>query len=79
MGQVALVTTDAERAYRGRALKRVVAARDLSVGTVIAAADLTLLRPAQGAGLFDPAHAVGHKLMRALTRHDPVNDEDLAR
>jgi sialic acid synthase SpsE len=66
-----------EQGYRGRALKRVIAARDLKAGTVLAAPDITLLRPAESAGLFDPAQAVGRRLRSAVAKDQPITAEGL--
>ncbi len=77
MGSAAGAQLEEERIYRNKALKRVVATRHLSAGTSIAAADVTLLRPAVQDGLFDLRHAVGRTLKRAVDVGTPIFDDDL--
>lgn len=77
LGESSLQLTDAERAYRGRALKRVVAARDLAPGHVIAAGDVVLLRPATPGGLERAADVVGRTLLKPVERGTAVTAEHL--
>ena len=78
IGAPALDLSEDERAYRGRALKRVIAARDLGPGTELTAMDIRLSRPAEPAGLYDPAQALGRKMRKAIAAGQPVRAEDLA-
>lgn len=72
-----LTLTQAERGYRARALKRVLAARDLPAGHRIEAGNLRLNRPAAPRGLYLPTEAVGRTLGRAVTAGEPIDAEDL--
>ena len=75
-GDVSL--TEAERTYRGKALKRVTAARALEAGRTVTAADVTLIRPSQpGAGLLDADRAVGKRLRRAGAAGAVITQEDI--
>jgi N,N'-diacetyllegionaminate synthase len=78
LGDPSLELSDDERAYRGRALKRVVASADLAEGTILAPGHLVLLRPGSDGGFLDPRDAVGRRLVRAVGRHRIVRAEDLA-
>lgn len=69
--------TEAEQAYRGRALKRVLAARRLAEGATLTAQDLRLARPAQPGGLFDPQVAIGRRLKHAVAEGQSIAAEDL--
>lgn len=80
VGSPALELVEAERTYRGRALKRLVAARDLSAGHTIQPGDVVLLRPAQPApeAMLQVADAVGRGLRVSLARHTPITTDMLA-
>jgi N,N'-diacetyllegionaminate synthase len=77
LGDDSLVLSPAERGYRERALKRVVAARDLEAGRVVEPADVTLLRPAMPAGLERIEDAVGRTLMKPAERGAALTPEHL--
>lgn len=80
LGEPAVDNTEGERAYRGRALKCVVAARDLAAGRVLELSDLDLKRSAARAE--PPVHrldaVVGRALRAAVAAGTPVCLEDLA-
>ena len=67
-----------ERAYRGRALKRVVAVRDIAAGDVLREEDVVLLRPAAEEGLFRPGDAIGRSAKRSIAAGAPVRSGDLS-
>lgn len=73
-------TTDAETAYRNRALKVVVARRDLAAGEVVSAADVMLKRTALADGarvVFRLDRAVGRELTAPVAAHEAVTAERL--
>jgi len=80
IGMSVVDNTDGERAYRGRALKCVVAARDLATGVVIELADLDLKRAAarDTAPVHRLDHVVGRALRVAVAAGSPLCLEDLA-
>lgn len=75
-----LELTEAELAYRGRAVKVLVAAEDLHEGTRLESAHMRPLR-----GVLDPAktplrffsEAVGRLLARGVQRNKPIYEEDV--
>jgi sialic acid synthase SpsE len=77
-GSDSLALSEAEVGYRGRALKRVVAARDLSAGQTIMEADLRLNRPAESKGLTKPREAIGRTLKTAVPEGHPITEETLS-
>jgi N,N'-diacetyllegionaminate synthase len=77
LGEASLELTATERGYRGRALKRVVAARDLAPGRVIERADVTLLRPATPGGLERVDEAIGRTLQKPVERGAAITAEHL--
>jgi sialic acid synthase SpsE len=80
LGSDAPVASDAERAYRNRALKAVLAARDLPAGAVLTPQDLVLKRGALSEDDI-PIHRIdqvaGRTLTRALVAHTPIGEADL--
>lgn len=78
LGSADLTLTRAELDYRGRALKRVVAANDLPAGRMVSEADIRLVRPAVQQGCFDPALVLGRSLRHAVAAGKPILPEDLA-
>lgn len=77
LGNSSLELSEAERGYRGRALKRVVASRDLAAGQVLADGDLRLNRPAETRGLFKPTEVAGRVLTRDVAVGQPIEGENL--
>jgi N,N'-diacetyllegionaminate synthase len=80
LGSDALELTDAERAYRRRAVKVVTARRPLDTGTSLATEDLSLLRTALEEGrqpINEPARAIGRSLRRAVAPGDAIYVDDL--
>lgn len=77
LGNPALELTPQELTYRAKALKRVVAARDLPAGEPVGPPDVRLSRPAEPAGLFRPQDAIGRRPKRPIPSGKPVADEDL--
>jgi N,N'-diacetyllegionaminate synthase len=81
IGREDLSMTAAERAYRRKALKVVVARRDLAAGARLAADDLRLIRTRLDDGrqpVFDTGRASGRRLGRDLAAGEPVYEDDLA-
>lgn len=78
IGNSAMDLTEAEHGYRGRALKRVIAARDLPAGHRLRPEDLRLNRPAFAEGLFKTEEAEGRSLAVARRAGEPIRTEDLA-
>lgn len=80
-GSEVLELTEAELQYRRRAVKSLVAGRDLTEGTRIAAADLLPLRTPLAAGkepLRFFGDATGKVLRRAVSRHGALYEEDVS-
>jgi N,N'-diacetyllegionaminate synthase len=80
LGSAELTLSGAERGYRDRALKAVVATRALGEGTVLTVADIALLRtqlPEQGEVLRRPEDAVGRRLVRPRAAGEALVAEDL--
>ncbi|MBT4710145.1 MAG: hypothetical protein HOB82_01280 [Alphaproteobacteria bacterium] len=64
-GAADLSLSDEEKTYRDKAMKKVLAARDLVAGDVISDSDIKLIRTpriAPGSGLHDPAQIIGQRL-----------------
>ena len=80
LGSAGLEITEAERAYRAQAIKKVLVSRPLAVGHVIGEADLAQKRldAPDAAWCHDPDAVIGRRLRRALEAGAPVRQEDLA-
>ncbi|MEW5728898.1 MAG: N-acetylneuraminate synthase family protein [Pseudomonadota bacterium] len=81
MGDGSLALNERELAYRDRAVKKLIAARDLPQGTVVAADDLVFKRTPRipaGQGFHDPGAVVGRRLAKALGAGEPFIDEVFA-
>jgi N,N'-diacetyllegionaminate synthase len=77
LGDASLTLSADEIAYRSRALKRVVAARDLAAGRTVEPKDIRLSRPATPEGLFNPIEAVGRTLSVSVSAGAPITKESL--
>jgi N,N'-diacetyllegionaminate synthase len=77
IGTPSLTLTDDEMGYREKVLKRVAASRDLQVGTALAEADISFVRPAQPGGALDPALVLGRTLARSKRAGEPLDVGDL--
>lgn len=77
IGSSSIALSDEERGYRERALKRVVANRDLKKGAVLADEDYRLSRPANPGGCYKPSEVVGGTLNRSLSEGEPIEKEYL--
>jgi sialic acid synthase SpsE len=81
LGHGDLALSPVELAYRGRALKIVVAARALHAGEALRVSDVVLLRAPFDTTLHtvtQPAEVAGRKLLRDVPPAGPVYREDLA-
>jgi len=78
LGTSSLELTDEEVAYRGRALKRVVASHSLEKGSVIGKADYRLSRPVNPGGCYLPEDVIGKSLNIDLKEGDPIDKEYLS-
>lgn len=77
-GSADLSLTDAERTYRGKALKRVTASRALKKGRRVAADDILLIRPTKPAdGALDPDQVIGRTLRRDIAQGAVIDTEDV--
>ena len=79
-GPPELALNEAERTYRDKSVKKILAARDLPAGTTLAASDLLLKRTPRISpfdGFHDPALVVGRSLTRELKAEEPVLARDL--
>ncbi|PJI42523.1 MAG: hypothetical protein CTR53_05410 [Ferrovibrio sp.] len=80
LGSTALQLTDGERAYRHKAIKKVLALRDLAAGHVLGEGDIELKRTENvppGQGLNDPALAIGRHLGRAVAAGSAILKADI--
>ncbi len=76
-----LALNEAERNYRDKSVKKLLAARDLPAGTTLAATDLLLKRTPRipaFAGFHDPAQVIGRQLSHALAADAPILAEDFS-
>lgn len=79
-GSGTLELSDLERQYRNRAVKALVASRDLPAGTRLNAEDLRPLRApldANKEALRFFGDAIGRVLVHGVTRHDAIYREDI--
>lgn len=80
-GPADLELNDAERRYRDKSVKKIIAVRDIAQGKVLALEDIELRRTpriAAFAGIHNPQLAVGRKIVRKISAGEPILDEDLA-
>lgn len=70
---------DSELTYRGKALKRVVAARDLEAGGLISSKDIRLSRPASPGGEYKPDFVINQKLKSSIKEGMPIELCDLVK
>ncbi|TMC47508.1 MAG: hypothetical protein E6J20_19525 [Chloroflexi bacterium] len=68
----------ADRTSAHAVRRSVVAARALTEGTLLSAADLDFVRPAQGLPPARASELIGRRLRRALRRHELIRPEDVA-
>ena len=76
-----MALNDAEKRYRDKSIKKLIAARDLEKGKAIVLADLEFKRTPripEYAGFHDPSGVLGRKLARKIAAGDPILSEDLA-
>jgi N,N'-diacetyllegionaminate synthase len=75
-----LALSDAEKDYRRRMVKKLIAARSLDAGQVLAVEDFLQKRlDAQGNEFcYDPKEVVGRRLVRALAAGEPLKPEHFA-
>jgi flagella basal body P-ring formation protein FlgA len=75
-----MALNDAEKRYRDKSIKKLIAARDLEKGKAIVLADLEFKRTPripEYAGFHDPSGVLGRKLARKIAAGDPILLEDL--
>ena len=77
LGSAGLTLTNEEMRYRGRALKRVLAARKLPAGTVLTEGEIKFARTPSDAGFFGPREAVGKELASCVDENQPITLEVL--
>jgi len=76
-GSPSLDLTDAEKSYRAKAMKRTVAARDLSAGDQVDLSDLELIRPDIPHGALDPDQLKGRILKVDVKSGIPISEDDV--
>jgi sialic acid synthase SpsE len=79
-GPADMTLNDAEKRYRDKSVKKLIAARDLDTGRPIAAADLEFKRTPripEYAGFHDPSSVLGRKPARRIAAGDPILAGDL--
>ena len=72
---------EAEKRYRDKAVKKIIATRDIAQGKTLALEDIELRRTpriAAFAGIHNPQLAVGRKVVRKIAAGEPILTEDLA-
>lgn len=77
LGQSSIDLTESEKVYRSKAIKRVVAAKNLSAGQIIEDADIRLSRPAISGGVYRLGEVLGQTLMVDITEGTPISKEIL--
>ncbi len=77
LGDSTLTLGEDEIAYRGRALKRVIAARDIAKDASLSLDDVALLRSSVEVGFFRPADVTGRRAARDIAVGCPLVEEDL--
>ncbi len=80
LGSEDMGLNEEERRYRDKSVKKIVAARDLSAGTVLGPEDIRFTRtPRAGPfeGFHNPAQVLGKALLRALDDGDPITGDCL--
>lgn len=78
-GNPDITLSESERTYRGKALKRVVAARDLEAGEVLTRNDIRLSRPASPGGEYKLDAVTSRKLKSSIKQGMPIELNDLAK
>ena len=80
LGGAEMALTEEERTYRDKAVKKLMAARDVAAGHRLGAADLAYKRTPRipaFLGFHDPAGVLGRTLRRAVKAGDPILAEDV--
>lgn len=77
LGSSADAMPAAERDYRTKTRKHVVAARDLAAGTLIAPADIALKRTPSAVFVQDATQVVGRRLERAVKADEAIRPDSL--
>jgi len=77
VGDASLELSDQELTYRSKAIKRVVASRDLEEGTAIDQGCVRLSRPAEPSGFFKLDDVIGRRVVREIADGKPVTQEDI--
>jgi N,N'-diacetyllegionaminate synthase len=77
MGKCEKVPQDCEESLRGTVRRSIAAGRNLPAGTVLAAADLTWVRPGTGIAPGQEAQVLGKTLKRAFNQGEAFRLEDL--
>jgi len=75
LGSPSISLTEDEVAYRGRALKRIVANRELRSGEIISENDIRFTRPAKPGGSFLLRDVLGKRLICDRNAGDPIEVE----
>jgi sialic acid synthase SpsE len=80
-GPADMALNDGEKRYRDKAVKKLIAARDLEKGRVISIDDIEFKRTpriAEYAGFHNPAGVLGRKAARKIAAGQPILAEDVA-
>ncbi len=78
MGTASLELTEAEEKYRGRAIKRVVAKKDMQPGAVLDMDAIKLSRASNMAGAFKLEEILGRKLSAPVKKGEGIEKEMVA-
>ena len=76
-----MTLSDEERAYRDKAVKKIVAAQDLATGRLLSFEDIAFKRTPRippFEGFHDPASLLGRTLSKSVGRGDPITKDCLA-
>lgn len=77
LGSSVIELSEDEKIYRGKALKRVVANRDLESGIVLSREDIRLSRPAIAGGAYKPEEVINRQIMKPIAEGNPIDASDL--
>ncbi|WP_417454769.1 N-acetylneuraminate synthase family protein [Kiloniella sp.] len=63
--------------YRNKAVKKIVAVRDLKIGHILTHTDIALIRPNEPIGIENPDLVIGKKLIAKVKEAQPIKPSDI--
>lgn len=79
-GPADMTLNDAEKRYRDKSVKKIIAARAIAKGHAVTLEDIELKRTPRipaFAGIHDPSQVLGRALLRAIAAGEPILTEDV--